>query len=742
MPDGYELIDGPALRDRESIDAWRAEWSTWKRKELQSVRYDPNGACNVYNVPLLQWTQRSFVQVFAMLHDRTLFDRTRNVYTVDNFLTTLGLPIDSVLLWPSYPNLGIDARNQFDFWSILPGGLDGLRSLVDEFHAHNVTVFLPYQPWDTATRNDDQTLPRYRSDIAALHTIVDAIGADGINGDTMYGVPASFYNCSSPTAICPEGGLPSHTLAVNAMSWGYYFGFSQFPPVARSKFLESRHTPLVCARWSLSRTVELQMAFFNGAGYVVWENIWGIWNPMTDREWQELKRTSAILRTFPDAVHSADWQPYVPDLPTNVHGSAFPTPSAPSVLFTFIHTSPSDFVGVVALDVPRVTDAVVFDLYHGHQVNSTAIAQHRLTVPLTLEGYGYGALLVVDRSEAAELDSWLPTFLAKMRNMTALPLAAYNTDRLLLPQAMTSLQTTTTTIMTASDVELSTGADHPPDFTLVSIPGTEAWNFTVHGVQIEPVPAWTPNGDVLYGVGVQFPWESRPSPHHSQELWVDPFLMMKYPVTNAQYHTFLQQSNYTPPDLSQFLATWHHRYVGRSLLYEPVSTWVYPPETADHPVVHVSVEDARAFAVFYGLRLPHDWEWQYVASNGPSNQSTLHPWGHTYDPSRVPPVLRDGDDAQVAVGTFPVGCTDAGVCDLEGLVWEMTDTFCDSRTCSLLLRGGSRYQPVASSLNDPNWYFPHVKSVQEHGKWLLLSPSYDRSATVGFRCVRDAAFEL
>ncbi|RLO07204.1 hypothetical protein DYB28_006209 [Aphanomyces astaci] len=746
MPDGYELLDGPALRDRASIDAWRAEWGTWKRKELQSVRYDPDGVCNVYNLPSLQWTQRSFVQVFAMLHDRTLYDRPSNAYTVDKFVTSFDLPIDSVLLWPSYPNLGIDARNQFDFWSILPGGLDGLRSLVDDFHAHNVTVFLPYQPWDTATRNSDPTLPRYRSDIATLHTIVDAIGADGINGDTMYGVPASFFNCSAPTATCPEGGLPSHTLGVNPMSWGYYFGFSQFPPVARAKYLEPRHTPLVCARWSLSRSVELQMAFFNGAGYVVWENIWGIWNAMTEREWQELKRTSAILRRFPEAMHSTTWQPYVPDLPANVHGSAFPTPHHPSIVFTFIHTSPDDFTGVVTLDLPGLThDVAVFDLYHGLELNATVDATHSgdgstVSVPVAIEGYGYGALLVVHRSEVGGLDDWLPGFLSYMHQLTALPLRAYGTARPLLSQSITSLKPVTT-IVRAQKIEASpkAAASALSDLDLVSIPGSEAWKFVVNGVQIEPVQAWTPHGDDLYGVGVQFPWESRPSPHHATELWVDPFHIMRHPVTNGQYQSFLLQSNYTPSDLSQFLQTWHHRYATEPTTYQPVTSWTYPPGAADHPVVHVSVEDARAFADFYGLRLPHDWEWQYVASNGPTNQSTLHPWGDSADLTRVPSILRGEVDSLVGVGGFPDGCTTAGVCDLEGLVWEMTDTFCDTHTCSLLLRGGSRYQPVASSLNDPNWYFPHVKHVQEHGKWLQLSPSYDRSATVGFRCVQDSS---
>jgi hypothetical protein len=36
------------------------------------------------------------------------------------------------------------------------------------------------------------------------------------------------------------------------------------------------------------------------------------------------------------------------------------------------------------------------------------------------------------------------------------------------------------------------------------------------------------------------------------------------------------------------------------------------------------------------------------------------------------------------------------------------------------------------------WYFPQAYNLNEHGKYLLIGPSLDRSATVGFRSVVDA----
>ena len=50
-----------------------------------------------------------------------------------------------------------------------------------------------------------------------------------------------------------------------------------------------------------------------------------------------------------------------------------------------------------------------------------------------------------------------------------------------------------------------------------------------------------------------------------------------------------------------------------------------------------------------------------------------------------------------------------------------------------ILRGGSHYQPAGAI-----WYFPQAYRNDQHGKLLLMAPSYDRSGTVGFRCVSDA----
>jgi formylglycine-generating enzyme required for sulfatase activity len=243
---------------------------------------------------------------------------------------------------------------------------------------------------------------------------------------------------------------------------------------------------------------------------------------------------------------------------------------------------------------------------------------------------------------------------------------------------------------------------------MVRIPGAN-FEFRVSGIEIE--------GGNDVGVDVQYPWEDAPRRHHLKTLEMKPFYIDKFPVTNAEFKKFVDATRYHPKDDHNFLRDW--------------TNGSYPEGWANKPVTWVSLEDARAYAAWAGKRLPHEWEWQYAAQ-GTDNR--LYPWGNQWNAAAVPTpethrVMRPPTD----VDAYPQGASPFGVMDLAGNVWQWTEEFIDPHTRAAILRGGSYYQPQGSM-----WYFPQAYKLNEHGKYLLIAPSTDRSAAVGFRCVVDA----
>jgi len=198
---------------------------------------------------------------------------------------------------------------------------------------------------------------------------------------------------------------------------------------------------------------------------------------------------------------------------------------------------------------------------------------------------------------------------------------------------------------------------------------------------------------------------------------VAPFFIDKYPVTNAQFKKFLDAAHYAPRDAANFLRDWKNGTFQ--------SGW------ENRPVTWVSLEDARAYAVWAGKRLPHEWEWQLAAQ---ATDGRIYPWGNQWLASNVPaPAIGHSMPGPDPVDAHPQGASPYGVMDMVGNVWQWTEEFIDEHTRAAIMRGGDYYQPQGSI-----WYFPQAYRNDQHGKLLLMAPGYDRSGGVGFRCVRDA----
>jgi formylglycine-generating enzyme required for sulfatase activity len=699
-PPQNEQIPGPACGDlvqyysghpttcsAADTAAWLEDVKHWRNERSIRVGIDQSE----YDLPALRWTQSSFIQPQAMVHDRYLYDAQAQRYTVSRYLADVTQRyggIDSVLVWHTYPNIGVDDRNQFDMFRDLPGGTAAVRQMVDDFHKQGVRVFFPVMVWDQGTRVEGV------SDAVALNKELAEVGADGVNGDTLSGMPRTFRLASDaahhPIALEPEGALGSEeVLNYNALSWGYW-KFNFIPTISRYKWLIPRHMVHISDRWGHDHTDDLQHAFFNGIGFESWENVWGIWNGLTPRDAESVRRIATVERAFAPFLTSSEWEPHTPMLHFGIFASRWPT--ANETLWTIVNRNHYDVAGD-QLRVPRVAGAHYYDVWHGVELTPRDDGNDSL-LNFTVEADGYGAILRTTAATPKETKT-----LGTMQAFAEKPLSSYSNAWKSLRQQLVEIAPTP---KTASQ----------PAGGMVSIPAGD-FLFHVNGIEIEGM-----NDE---GLDVQYPWEDSARRYHEHSMHISAFAIDKYNVTNAEYKAFVDSSGYKPKDDHNYLRDWKNG--------------TFPQGWAAKPVTWVSLEDARAYAAWAGKRLPHEWEWQYAAQG---SDGRTYPWGNSYptrfDGASVVPEPDKGRTMLAAsdVNAHPAGASPFGVMDMVGNVWQWTDEYADQHTRAAIVRGGNHYQPQGA-----RWYFPQAYKLQEHGKYLLIAPGMDRSGGIGFRCVRD-----
>lgn len=147
-------------------------------------------------------------------------------------------------------------------------------------------------------------------------------------------------------------------------------------------------------------------------------------------------------------------------------------------------------------------------------------------------------------------------------------------------------------------------------------------------------------------------------------------------------------------------ATWRH----------PEGPHSDPTDRGNHPAVHISKNDAEAFAAWAGKRLPTEAEWEYAARAG---TTSTFAWGEELEPDGVHQAnvwqgdfpshntLADGWFGTCPVDAFPANAF--GLHNMIGNVWEWTTEG--------VLKGGSylchasycrRYRPAARSFASPD----------------------------------------
>ena len=303
---------------------------------------------------------------------------------------------------------------------------------------------------------------------------------------------------------------------------------------------------------------------------------------------------------------------------------------------------------------------------------------------------------------------------------------------------------------------------------------------------------WIPGGE--FTMGTDDP-ESYAIERPAHRVRVDGFWMDETEVTNEQFRKFVEETKYvttaekapdweelkkqvppgTPKPSADMLVPGSLSFTPPSYSistedysqwwsWKPGADWRHPegPDSNlegrwNHPVVHVSYDDALAFAKWAGKRLPTEAEWEFASRGGKENQR--YGWGSDFRPQGkymantfqgVFPGKNesaDGFAGSSPVKTFPPNSY--GLYDIIGNVWEWTSDYYDANYYAELSKSPVTINPKGADVPyDPQDPYA-VKRVTRGGSFLCASdycvnfrPSarqgsaYDSGMPhIGFRCV-------
>ncbi len=307
-----------------------------------------------------------------------------------------------------------------------------------------------------------------------------------------------------------------------------------------------------------------------------------------------------------------------------------------------------------------------------------------------------------------------------------------------------------------------------------------------------PGMVWVPGGEFTMGTDADIGWPDEKPAHRVR---VDGFWIDETEVTNAQFRAFVKATGHVttaekPPDLKELMRQLppgtppppKEKLVPGSLVFVPPGGrvklddfsqwWQWTPGASwrrpegprssiegkdDHPVVHVSWDDAAAYAQWAGKRLPTEAEWEFAARGG--LDAKPYAWGEKPTDKQVFANLWQGEfphrntAADGYARTAPVRSfkpNGYGLYDVAGNVWEWCGDWYDRTSHQRRAGKGVTVNPSPMRPHDPARPFTPQR-VQKGGSFLCndayctrYRPSARHGSSpdtgmshVGFRCARS-----
>jgi sulfatase modifying factor 1 len=243
-----------------------------------------------------------------------------------------------------------------------------------------------------------------------------------------------------------------------------------------------------------------------------------------------------------------------------------------------------------------------------------------------------------------------------------------------------------------------------------------------------------------------------------------------YPVTNADFAAFITTTNFRteaevfgwsfvfwshiPPERFEELvedtaapAPWWCKVPG-AYWNQPLGPGSDIKAIPNHPVVHVSWNDAAAYAAWASKMLPTEAQWEYAARDG--LEQKLYPWGDELTPAGKHlcniwqgrfPYHDSGEDGYR--GTCPVDSFPAngyGLYSVTGNVWEWcTDWFHTAFSAESVLHDPAGPPTGEAKVMKGGSFLCHASYCNRYRVAARTYNTPDSSASnIGFRGVRTA----